>query len=172
MGQFDLRSASRETIGSVDHSERQSGEQGASRFPCSAFDGGAEIQQQLDERHLNGGFRRMTAGHQHAHRRARRAIHVGQSVGLGAGLEEFAGDLNGVGRRLLPMSFDAIGRHVVEQGGTVHGRVEAADAVRSGVDKRAVATKRILERCEVAIHHGLDRGLEFKDGVIREVALT
>src|SRR6266436_1757821 len=52
-GQVDARPALSQGLGSVDHPEGQGGKQRPSPFPCAApFDGGAEIQQQLNERHL------------------------------------------------------------------------------------------------------------------------
>ena len=136
---------------------------GRSPFPGAAsFDRGAAIQQQLNQRQLESRLGRVAARHQHAHGGALGAVHIGEGVGLGAGLEQRAGDLDGVGGRLLPIRFDAVGGDVVEQRGAMHRRIETADPAGTGADQSGIAAERVLQPGEVAIDHGLDSGFEFE----------
>ena len=46
------------------------------------------------------------------------------------------------------------------------GGSKAADAAGSGANQSRIAAERILQRGEVAIDHGFDRGFEFEDGAL------
>ena len=73
------------------------------------------------------------------------------------GRQQGLGDLRGVGRALLPIVFDAIGRHVVEQGG-------AMDARRSRAHERRPVAEEGLQPRQIAIHDRVHRHLELLDG--------
>src|SRR5260370_39198421 len=99
-----------ERLGWVPVSEGESRHQRRSPLRRSTrFDGGAKIQQGFYERDLHAGLRQMTARYQHAHRRVMPAVHLGQRVNFGAGMEQGFRDINGAFRGLLAVALDAFG---------------------------------------------------------------
>ena len=102
------------------------------------LDARAEVDERVDERDLHAGPGGMIARHQHAHRRAPSAVHIGECVGRGAGLEQRAGHVDGVARRLLVVVLDAVGGHVVQERRPVHGWIEMSHARGAGINQRGI----------------------------------
>ena len=163
-GQIDTCAALCQDGGCIAHPEGERGQERASPFPGAAsFDGGAELQQRLDERHLKSRLGRIAARYQHVHGGALGTVHVGERVGFGPGPQQRAGNFDSIGRRLLAVRLHAVGGHIVQQRGAVGCRIETADAARTGADESRIAAERILQRSDLAIDHSFDGGFEFEN---------
>ncbi len=141
--------------------ERQSGHQG--RRPLAgavSVDRRTEIEQRVNQRDLQPGLRRVAARDEHAHGRVVSAVHVRERVCLRATLEQPLRHVNGSARGLLPVAFDAVGAHVVEQRGPMPGRVERRDTRRSGVNQIRMLAQKRRQRGDVAVDHGFDGGFK------------
>jgi hypothetical protein len=87
----------------VAHPDGKRGEERPTPSPCAAsLDGGAERQQQFNERHLKSRVSRMAARYEQSHGGAFDAIHVGRGVGLGAGLKQKPDVMRQVAMRIDP----------------------------------------------------------------------
>ena len=117
---------------------------------ATRFDGCAKIQQGLDERHLHSGLHRVTARYQHAHGCVLPAIHVGQRVNFGARREQGFCNFHGVRRSLLAVTFNAVGRDVMQKRGTMHRRVEIVDARRTRLNQFRIFAQQRFQRAQVA----------------------
>ncbi len=91
------------------------------------------------------------------------AVHIGQRVDLRAAIEQRPRELDRIGRRLLAVTLDAIGRNVVEQRGTMHRGIEAADARRSSAHEFRMRAQRFFNGRQISRNHAFHRGFEHED---------
>ena len=154
----DARAAPDERLRRIRESEDEGGEQRRRpRAAAESFHGRAMVHQRVDQRDLHAGLSGMHARHQHAHRRALSAVHVGERVGRGARLEERPGDIDSVRRRLLVVVLDAVRGDVMEQRGPVDQWIEVSRSCRAGVHQVPVVGKRGGKRGDIPVTRGPKR---------------
>ena len=90
-----------------------------------------------------------------------------QRVSIGARFEQRLGDLSGVLRRPLPLTFDAIGRHVMQERRAMDWRIAVGPARRSRMDESRIFMQQGAKCIEIAVDHGFDGALEARVSGVR-----
>jgi hypothetical protein len=103
----------------------------------------------------------MEAGGRELQSRGSAAIDVRRGIDFGTRLQQNAGDLDDILRRLLPVAFDAICRDIVEQD-------RAMLACRTRMHQIGLFAQQLLEGCGIAGDDGVGCGL--KSGHRRRVS--
>ena len=128
------------------------------------LDGRAEVDQRVDERHLQSRPSRVVARDQHAHRRMLTAVHVRERVRIRSCFEQHRRDRDRILGCPLAIPLDAVGGDVVQQRGPMHRRVEMRHARRARVHQVRMCAEQRLQRGEIAVDDGFHRRFEAPDG--------
>ena len=159
------RAASGECFGGAPVSECESRHQRRSPFSgANPVDRCAEVQQGFGQRDLDAGVRRVAAGYQHAHGRVMPAVHVGQRVNFGAGMEQGFRNFNSVLGSPLAITLDAVGGDVMKKGGAMHRRVEMGDTRRTRPNQFRIFAQRRFQLSQCARDDCLHGRFELEDG--------
>ena len=131
---------------------------------AGGLDGRTEVEQRVDQRHLQSCLGRWTARDEQAHGRMPPAVHAGERVHGRACFEQGDGHRHRIGRGPLAVALHSVGRHVVKQRRPVHGRIEVCHAGRTRPHQLGHLAQQPSKGGDVAVDHSFHRRLEPRDG--------
>ncbi|MBI3695005.1 MAG: hypothetical protein HY238_09240 [Acidobacteria bacterium] len=91
------------------------------------------------------------------------AVHVGQRVNFGAGVEQGFRNFNGVFWSLLAVTLDAVGGDVMKQRRAMHRRVKVRDTRRTRSNQFRIFAQQRFQRGQVTCDNRLHARFELED---------